>query len=197
MRLLIHCRLLPSISPTSAVRYYIDPHHVVVVGRPSAQLAQKLEEEEKARIAKQCETLGPEGLKKAESELEDAKKEHDREIPKTILTDFPVPDVKSIAWIPVQSLQEAGAKPGRKEAVAQPASEDLKRALDADGPALPFFVQYDHVKVCALLREVISRGICLLDDSPTSSPCLPTSRSATSRTNFVREYMRFDFRARY
>lgn len=119
-----------------------------MVGRPSAELAQKLEEEEKARVAKQCETLGADGLKKAERELEDAKKEHDREIPKTILTDFPVPDVKSIAWIPVQSLQEAGAKPGRKEAVAQPASEDLQKALDADGPALPFFVQYDHVKVC-------------------------------------------------
>ena len=91
--------------------------------------------------------LGEDGLKKAEKDLEAAKKEHDKEIPKEILTSFPVPDVKNIAWIPVQSVQEAGAAPGRKDAVAQKASEDLKKAIEADGPALPFSVQYDHVKV--------------------------------------------------
>ena len=103
--------------------------------------------EEKVRIAKQREALGEDGLKRAEKELENAKKDHDKEIPKEILTSFPVPDVKSIAWIPVQSVQEAGAAPGRKDAVAQKASEDLKKVIDVDGPTLPFSVQYDHVKV--------------------------------------------------
>lgn len=120
----------------------------MLLGKPSATLAKKLEEEEKARIIQQRETLGTEGLAKAEKELEDAKKEHDREIPTSILKEFPVPDVKSIVWIPVQSLQEVGSTPGRKLAVTQANnSEELKRVIESDGTALPFFVQYDHAKV--------------------------------------------------
>ncbi|CAK5280254.1 unnamed protein product [Mycena citricolor] len=123
-------------------KYYIDPHNVVLRGKPSAALAEKLDTDEKARIAAQVARLGPEGLKKAEEELAQAKAEHDTPIPTEMLLDFAVPDVKSIAFIPVQSLQEAGT--GRSG--VKPASTELVKHVQANGAALPFFVQYDHVE---------------------------------------------------
>ncbi|KAJ6503445.1 Metalloenzyme, LuxS/M16 peptidase-like protein [Mycena vitilis] len=125
-------------------KYYIDSHSVVVRGKPSASLAKKLESDEKARTAAQVEQLGAEGLKKAEQELEEAKAEHDKPIPTEILLDFAVPSVKSISFIPVQSLQEQGA--GRAATAKVAKSEALAKHIQADGSALPFFVQYDHVE---------------------------------------------------
>ena len=127
------------------VRYYVDPPSVVVCGKPSAALADKLEKDEKTRVAKQVEKLGPDGLKKAEAELEAAKAEHGKPIPSDILIDFPVPDVKSISWITVQSVQEPGK--GRKVHPSSFSSEPLSAHIDADGNPLAFFVEYDHVEV--------------------------------------------------
>ena len=125
-------------------RYFVDPKRVVVRGKPSAAVADRLEKEEKARIAKQKEALGPEGLTQKAKELEEAKAEHDKPIPTEVLKSFPLPDVKSISWIPVQSVQQAGA--GRKSG-APTVANDISRHVSGDGPPLPFFVQYDHVKV--------------------------------------------------
>jgi len=118
---------------------------VVVVGKPSADLAKQIEEDEKVRIAKQIESLGPEGLKKAANLLESAKAENDKLIPKEVLTSFPVPDVKGISWIPVQSVQEPGS--GRESFSAVTHSPELSKHVENDGSSLPFFVQYDSVKV--------------------------------------------------
>ncbi|KZT05962.1 uncharacterized protein LAESUDRAFT_701454 [Laetiporus sulphureus 93-53] len=126
-------------------KYYVDPPSIVVQGKPSGAMADKLEADEKKRIADQKARLGPEGLAKAERELEAAKLEHDREIPKHILTSFPVPDVKSISWIPVQSLQEIGEGKGRHRTVEQTNNAELAKHVAKDGDLLPFFVQYDHV----------------------------------------------------
>lgn len=109
-------------------------------------MAKRIAEEEKVRLSKQKEALGKDGLEEAERELEAAKKEHEKEIPGKILNDFPVPDVKSIAWIPLKSLQEVGS--GRHKTVDQCDNEELQRHIQSDGPPLPFFVQYDHVEVC-------------------------------------------------
>ncbi|KAJ7225434.1 Metalloenzyme, LuxS/M16 peptidase-like protein [Mycena pura] len=125
-------------------KYYIDPHSVVVRGKPSASLAEKLDSDEKARIVAQVEKLGPEGLKKAEKELLDAKAEHDKPVPTKILLDFPVPSVDSIAFIPVQSHQEPGT--GRAPLTNGIKCETLVEHIHSDGLSLPFFVQYDHVE---------------------------------------------------
>jgi hypothetical protein len=69
-------------------------------------MAEKLEKDEKARIAAQVKAIGTEGLKAAAELLEKAKAEHDKPIPDEILKAFPVPDVKSISWIPVDSVHE-------------------------------------------------------------------------------------------
>ncbi|KAI0304973.1 Metalloenzyme, LuxS/M16 peptidase-like protein [Russula brevipes] len=124
-------------------KYFIDPKRVVVRGKPSAVVAERIEKEEKARIAKQKAALGPEGLAQKVKELEEAKAEHEKPIPTDILTSFRVPDVKSISWIPVQSAQQVGT--GRQSRT--PAMEnDVNHHVSVDGPPLPFFVQYNHVK---------------------------------------------------
>ncbi|KAF8807490.1 hypothetical protein BYT27DRAFT_7189561 [Phlegmacium glaucopus] len=125
-------------------QYYIEPASVVICGQPSASLADKLEKDEKARIAAQVERLGPDGLQKAEAELEAAKTEHAKAIPIELITSFPVPDVKSISWLPVQSVQEPGM--GRKLVHQTSASSPLSKYIDSDGKSLPFFVEYDHVE---------------------------------------------------
>lgn len=109
-------------------------------------MADKIDKEEKARLAKQVKDLGPEGIIEKAKLLERAKAEHDRPIPTKLLTDFPVPDVKSISWIPVHSVQERGS--GRAPvALGTTPAEELRKHIEADGPELPFFVQFDDVKV--------------------------------------------------
>lgn len=125
-------------------KYYVDPPSAVIIGKPSAKLAEKIEKDELARTEAQVKALGPEGLKKAAAELETAKAEHDRPIPDGILSKFPVPDVKSIAWIPVGTVQEPGA--GRETAKFISPSPALKKHIDSDGQELPFFVEYDQVE---------------------------------------------------
>ncbi|KIM85318.1 hypothetical protein PILCRDRAFT_817322 [Piloderma croceum F 1598] len=124
-------------------KYFIDASYLVVRGKPSASMAEKLEKTEKARIAAQIKKLGPSGLAKATKELEAAKAEHDKPIPTEVLTAFPVPDVKSISWISVQSVQERGI--GRTSA-KRVADSELTKHIESDGSPLPFFVEYDHVK---------------------------------------------------
>ncbi|KAI0330572.1 hypothetical protein GY45DRAFT_1323517 [Cubamyces sp. BRFM 1775] len=126
-------------------KYYVDPPSVVVVGKPSGEMADRLEQVEKARVAEQKAKLGPEGLAECERVLEEAKKEHEQEIPKEILTSFPVPSVKSISWIPVQSYQES-VKGKERAPAGQQGNAELAKHIENDGTPLPFFVQYDHVK---------------------------------------------------
>ena len=126
-------------------RYYIDSPSVVIRAKPSSSHADALEKAEKERIAAQAKALGPEGLAKKKKELEDAKAENDKPIPERILTSFPVPDVKSISWIPVQSVQ--GKKTGKALANGVHGGTELSKHIKADGSELPFCVQFDHVQV--------------------------------------------------
>lgn len=127
-------------STDNILRYLIDNAPVIVLGKPSASLPEKLETEEKARIAAQKESLGEEGLAKKVQELEEAKKEHDRPIPQEMLTSFPVPPVSSISWVPVK-----GAWNDPKKALSS--DKELQAHVEKDGSDLPFFVGYHHAKV--------------------------------------------------
>ena len=122
-------------------------------------MADQLEKDEKARIAAQVERLGPEGLKKAEVKLEMAKAEHGKPVPTEIIASFPLPDVKSISWLSVQSVQEPGV--GRKLVHNASASSPLSKYIDSDGELLPFFVGYDHVEVCSDNPIFLQLGLTL------------------------------------
>ena len=104
-------------------------------------MADKLEKDEKARIAAQVKKLGPKGLKAAGEQLKKAKDEHDKPIPDEILRAFPVPDVKSIFWIPIDSVHE------NRGVVSE---SKLRTHLQGDGDPLPFFVGFDHFQVWRL-----------------------------------------------
>jgi hypothetical protein len=93
-------------------------------------------------VEAQVKKLGPGGLAKLEEQLAAAKAEHDQPIPEHILTDFPVPDVKGISWIGVQSAKNAP----NSRALAN--SSELERHLKQDTTSLPMTVQFDHVTVC-------------------------------------------------
>ena len=143
------CRTQLSLKTTQLliynIRYYIDSPCVVVRGKPSGALADKLENDEKERIDAQVKALGPEGLERAKDLLEKSKKENDKPIPEEVLTSFPVPDVSSISWINVQSVQAGNKIKPIPEGKSDNAT--LVKHIETDGNPLPFFVQFDHVQV--------------------------------------------------
>ena len=141
------CLLVPGLTALRS-RYYVDPPSIVIRGQPSAAMAEKLEKDEKTRIATQVKELGPGGLEAAAELLERAKAEHDKPIPDEILKAFPVPDVKSISWIPVDSVHEKGNVNVAREG-------KLRKHIDGDGDPLPFFIGFDHVQVWDTLSSTI------------------------------------------
>jgi Zn-dependent M16 (insulinase) family peptidase len=120
-------------------RYFVSNPFAVVRGRPSASLAARLANDEKTRVAQQVKQLGSEGLAEATRKLAEAKAEHDRPIPQNIITSFKIPDVQSISWIPVQT--ECGHPQGNL------AKEMELKCQNASDKRLPFFVQFETVKV--------------------------------------------------
>ncbi|KAF8592090.1 hypothetical protein K439DRAFT_1401667 [Ramaria rubella] len=124
-------------------KYFIFPPHAVIFGKPSAQLANRLEMEERARAEAQIKKLGPEGLIQAAKKLRTAQEYNDRPIPPEHLTSFPLPNAGSISWIPVQSAQNE-IRRGNTGPVLK--NSELERHMAQDSSDLPFFIQYDHVK---------------------------------------------------
>lgn len=110
-----------------------------ILGQPSAALADKLEKEEKDRVAATVEQYGPEGLAKLAKEIEDAQAENDKPIPSELISKFKVPDVKGIEWIKVESARSHGVARGEDAP-----NSKVQKHIDADGSELPLFVQYDR-----------------------------------------------------
>lgn len=86
-------------------KWVADNEHVSILGKPSAKLAKKTEEDEKKRVAAQKAKLGEEGLEKLQQKLEEAKAENDKEIPKELLGKFKVPGVESIHFIKTETAR--------------------------------------------------------------------------------------------
>jgi uncharacterized membrane protein len=118
---------------------------VVVVGNPSASLAEKLAAEEKARITKQIETLGETGLANARQLLAEAKAEHDIPVPSDVISDFEVPDVASISWIPVYTFRD-GVQVASSLQEEKLDGKEISNFLE-DGRMAAFPIQFEHVEV--------------------------------------------------
>lgn len=120
-------------------KYYVDARAITIIGRPSAALADRLEQEEKARVAATVARLGPAGLAQLAKEVEDAQAENDQPVPSEVIRQFAVPDVNGIEWIQVDSAQSQG--------VAQAQTGTKNRVQDhvnADATELPLFVQFSR-----------------------------------------------------
>ena len=94
----------------------------------------KLEKDEKARIAAQVEQFGPDGLNEVEANLEAAKLEHGKVVPTDLITLFPMPDMKCVSWHSVQSVQEPGMD--RKTVHQTSGSLPLSKYVESDGKPL-------------------------------------------------------------
>lgn len=105
-------------------------------------MRERVETEENARIAAQVEILGREGLAKLAAELQAAKADNDRPFPTEVLTDFPIPSVSTISWIPVTSVQNRGVG----KTVAVPSALQLEQHITADASKVPVFVHFNNVK---------------------------------------------------
>jgi Zn-dependent M16 (insulinase) family peptidase len=77
-------------------KYYVSQPSITTVGKPSAALSAKIEQEEKDRIAQRKKEMGEDKLRQLEKDLEDAKKESDRPPPDDMIASFPITDVSSI-----------------------------------------------------------------------------------------------------
>ncbi|SPO28432.1 related to Zn2+-dependent endopeptidase, insulinase superfamily [Ustilago trichophora] len=137
-------------------KFFIDNPRLVVVGRPSSALSDKLKADTKALEEKRRKELGEDGLKKLEEQLEAAKKENDRPIPDEMLKQFKIPSTDSIKWIPVGTAQvlptaghvkksEVTAYGMKVQNTADDLDKQIQAHVDADQAALPYFVQFDHV----------------------------------------------------
>lgn len=138
-------------------KYLIDNPRLVVVGRPSSALSDKLKADTKALEEERKKKLGPDGLKKLEEQLEAAKKENDKPIPDEMLKQFKIPATDSIKWIPVGTAQVLPTPSSPSEKAATTAygiqvtttpdalDKKVQAHVDADPATLPYFVQFDHV----------------------------------------------------
>lgn len=117
-------------------QWLVDQPSVCIVGKPSAQLSDKLEADTKRRVEETRIKYGPEGLKALDEELHHAQEVNDRPYPDKFLAEFPVPDLGSIPWIDVQIAH------GNDHY-----DSDLQSSIDSKDPSkLPFFVQFNHIK---------------------------------------------------
>jgi Zn-dependent M16 (insulinase) family peptidase len=114
-------------------------HHVSILGKPSAALSAKLKSDEATRIDLQKQKLGPEGLKRMQEKLDEAKAENDKEIPVEILARFKVPPTDSIHFVNTSS-----ARSGPALEIGRPQNR-YQTIIDADGSQNPLFLDFEHI----------------------------------------------------
>ncbi|RIA89814.1 Metalloenzyme, LuxS/M16 peptidase-like protein [Glomus cerebriforme] len=118
-------------------KYHINNPRIILLGKPSAKFAEKLNKQEEERIEKQRETLGEARLKELETHLEEAKKLNDAPIPSHIIENFHIPSVDSIPFINVIT--------GRNKSEGK-FKNSVQEYLDHDSKIdIPYFIQYDHI----------------------------------------------------
>lgn len=82
-------------------KWYINPPHITLFGKPSAEFAEQQTEDEENRIEKQREDLGEEKLDQLEKKLKDAMEKNDMPIPTELLEGFEIPSVSTIKFMNV------------------------------------------------------------------------------------------------
>lgn len=110
-------------------KYLIEAPIVVIKGISSIEKQRELMEEEKARVAKQIETLGEEGLQQKEKELQEAVIQNEKPIPDELLTSIKIPSTDSIKYHQIKSYT----------------TETREQHAYFDVTKLPLFTYLDHV----------------------------------------------------
>ncbi|KAI9323607.1 Metalloenzyme, LuxS/M16 peptidase-like protein [Dichotomocladium elegans] len=119
------------------IKWYLDPPHVTLYGKPSAEFAEQLSEEEKKRIEKQRADLGEEKLKQLQHDLEKAMATNDAKLPDEIIESFTIPPVSSINFINVLTARNNDDGEIKNE---------VQKWINKDNAIhVPLFIQFDHV----------------------------------------------------
>jgi Zn-dependent M16 (insulinase) family peptidase len=142
----MHLKLLRHTWLRFLIRTWIEAHRVVVRAKPSSQLQERIEAEEKARVEARVQQLGSDGLSRLAEELAAAKAASNQPIPHTLLESFPIPDVNSISWIPVTSAQNRGIG----KVIPAIGGEALADHIAKDAVEVSSFVSFQQIKVCSL-----------------------------------------------
>jgi Zn-dependent M16 (insulinase) family peptidase len=121
-------------------RWYIDNPHVCICGKPSAQLAKEIEQNELARIEKQREKLGNKGLAEKKRKLEEAQELNDTPIPQDQIRKFKIPKISHIKFIDTLNAEYV---PRSTNPRRSPGNE-VERYLDSDSSDHPLNVVYSH-----------------------------------------------------
>ena len=119
--------------------WFLETSHVTVLGKPSASLSKRLISDEKARVESRKAMLGQQGLEDLKDRLASAKKENGKEIPKELLTRFPIPSTESIHFIKTTTARSGAARG------SEPVDNPIQRLIDQD-TNLPLFVQFEHIE---------------------------------------------------
>ena len=120
-------------------KYISDAPHVSILGVPSARLSEKLKVDEAERIEAQKAKLGPDGLKKMQEKLDQAKAENDREIPKEVLGKFKVPSTESIHFV-----STSGARAGLAQEIGR-RNNKFQKIIDSDSKDVSLFLDFEHI----------------------------------------------------
>ncbi|KAF7726657.1 hypothetical protein EC973_008530 [Apophysomyces ossiformis] len=140
-------------------KWYLEPPHLTLLGKPSAAFAEKLVKEERERIDKQRADLGETRLAELQQKLEEAMAANDVALPKEVLENFKIPPVSSINFINVISARNNGNGEVAYVAILEMDSEGstyiifsseenvVQRYIDKDEKAdIPLFIQFDSIK---------------------------------------------------
>ncbi|GAA5993072.1 hypothetical protein JCM5350_003975 [Sporobolomyces pararoseus] len=136
-------------------KYLVDCHSVVLIGTPSPQLARESAEEQEARIAKMVQKLGPGGLARLDRELKEVQEAY-RVPPLSFVRRYPLPDFRKISWLQFDTARSNGVGQGREAFFGK-----AQRVINADGPNLPIFVQFDHCPSAFVTVSVLLHGAAL------------------------------------
>ena len=132
-----HLRVYAS---TDLSRWYLNNLHVSILGKPSAQLAKDLEQNELTRLEAQRARLGPEGLSTLKRKLEQAQLENDKPIPTDLIRKFKIPRIDNISFIDTVNASYIPSSQHRGD------RNKVEQYLDLDVSNHPYHLVFSHTK---------------------------------------------------
>lgn len=121
----------------------LDQPHTFILGKPSAEFAKQLAEDEERRVAAQAAALGETKLQELSKQLEDAVAVNEVQIPSGELEKFPVPDTSKIPFIPIATFRNH--RPPTQTEDNEKLKEKLLHNAQVHGGLPSFFVQFDNI----------------------------------------------------
>jgi Zn-dependent M16 (insulinase) family peptidase len=165
-------------------KWISDANHVVVLGEPSKELADRLTAEEKTRVKAQQDRLGEEGLKKLSEQLKQAQEENNRPIPDELLAQWPQPSTNSVHFIPTVTARSGAA---RKLGDSKNQIQDI---IDKSDNKSPLFIHFEHIP-STFVRAQILIGTSSLPIE--LKPLLPLYLANLFTTPVTRDGKRIEF----